>query len=616
MPRIKQQSIDQVRSQASIVDVAGRATQLQRSGRQLRGISPFTQEKSPSFYVNPEKNVWFCYSSGQGGDVIKFVMLHERLEFTEAVETLAERFNIELEYEEGRAAPGVNRSLKKELLEIHARAADYYRSQLLADTPLAAKVRDYWTGRRNFPLDVAKDWSIGFAPDSPRDLIRELLRHHIGDQALRECGMFRAHDYNRSPEQYRGFFRSRLMIPIRDAQGQVIAFTARVIPGITPEDDPTYGAKYVNSPETALFRKGDLVFGIDRASAAISRLPANQASFTLVEGQLDCIRCHTAGITNAVAPQGTAITSQQMLLLKRFANRVDVLLDGDAAGQKGAFRMLPLAWGAGLDVRFLPLPPGKDPDSLLAEAGAAGVEPLKAAALSPMRFAVNHLLPQGAGKATPQERTRALRALCEAIASCEQANVRNTYLVEACNLLICDRHDGEELLREALGAHRPQPGDAAPAAQPSHAHVSGTDDKLTTSESVLLSILLHHKGFGESLSQGIDLAWLDKTGSLHGRILARVLAELREGMLDESLADLDGLLEDDAERNLVDRMRVSHFVCDQPEHAIQQALHELRKRHIQKSINELNSRLANLPPDSPEIFEILARIKALRSQQC
>lgn len=607
MPFISDQSIDLVRRQVSIVDVVGRVTQLKKAGRQWRALSPFTSEKSPSFYVNPDKNVWFCYSSGKGGDVIGFVREYEKLNFNEAVEALAERYHITLEYQDGGSSQNETRSLKKQLLELHEAVTDYYREKFFSTLPDAVATRSYWTDSRRFSLDIAKEWHIGFAPSEPGDLMARLLRAKFTPEAIRSCGLFYVPERETDITRWRHRFRGRLMIPIRDSQGRVIAFTARVLP-VTPEDDPSREAKYVNSPETPLFVKGDLVFGLDRAKDHVADPEnKNRRRFLLVEGQLDCIRCQTHGLTHTVAPQGTAITENQMRLLKRYADHLDVLLDGDNAGQKGAFRMLPLALAAGHEVRFLPLPPKTDPDSLLASEGAGALPALQANSRSAMDFACSFLLPEGP-RAGAQEKAGAFTQLCEIIAAAPSSVAQESYLDEICRIW---RLDPRGARRDFGNWQRRSTRPSTPSEEPSNPPSLPSDQRLTTVEHDLLLLVFNHEALGTALSQLIHDEWIDHTHP-HGRLLARVLAEFHEGLW-QNPATVPDLCENEEDRNLAYRL-LAHKACfEEPVKHANCCLSDLVKRHVTRRLEAVNAKLQSLPFNDPAVATLQNEVRSLRA---
>ena len=361
MPKIAQRSIDTIKQQVNLVDVVSPYVQLKRAGRSFKGLSPFTQENTPSFYVHPDRGFYKCFSTGEGGDCFTFITKMENLEFGEAAEWLAKKFNIQLEYESGGPSKE-EASLRKQIFELHERAAEWFHHQL-TDSPEAAPIRDYWQQSRGFTLETASQYKIGYAPPAQDALAKLCGKHKISTAAMLQSGLFYAREQERDYNRFRSRFRGRLMIPIHDVQGRVVAFTARQLPQ-TPDDDPAHQAKYINSPETPIFHKGRLLFGMNHARRHLK----DGDGFLLVEGQLDAIRCWTKGLHTAVAPQGTALTEEQVHLLRRYDPPfIECLLDGDSAGRKAALKYIPLAFKAGLEFRFLLLPEKADPDQLLRE---------------------------------------------------------------------------------------------------------------------------------------------------------------------------------------------------------------------------------------------------------
>ncbi|MFP6900029.1 MAG: DNA primase, partial [Opitutales bacterium] len=348
MARIKDTYITDLKARVPILDVVSTHVKLKRSGKSWVGLSPFSQEKTPSFYVHPDKDMFHCFSTSTGGDAIRFVQLVENLTFIEALETLAHRFNFPVQYEHGSSSEArQSDTMRSILFALHEEAATWYREHFLAQDRDGEYIRDYWTNQRNFSLDAAEDFKVGFAP--AKGGLRKLLdQKEYSRKAMEESGLFIAGGRER--------FRGRLMIPIRETQGRIAAFTARQLE-ITPTDDPAHKAKYVNSPDTPIFRKGNLLFNLDKARVQLKE----HKSFLLVEGQLDVMRCWEVGAKTAVAPQGTAFTEMQASLLARHqAESLEVLLDGDTAGRSAALRILPKLLEAGLETTFLELPEDED----------------------------------------------------------------------------------------------------------------------------------------------------------------------------------------------------------------------------------------------------------------
>ncbi|TAG30916.1 MAG: DNA primase, partial [Verrucomicrobia bacterium] len=299
MPRLKDSCKQDLKLRISIVDVVARvATPRRAGGSKFKALCPFHQEKSPSFHFDADKGFYKCFGCGKAGDIFSFVQETEGLNFTEAVETLAQRFNVPLEYEEGVSGPSrEERSLRQELFDLHEFATDHLHQAFKGAGEAAAWMRRYWTVERRFPSELADEFKIGLADPSGSGLGAAMLRKKFSEAAIRACGLFYLYDDALLTVQaLRPRFRGRLMIPIRDHQGRVVAFTARQT-ALTPADDNSRDAKYVNSPETPIFSKSNLLFNLDRARAHVGE----GKPFVMVEGQLDALRCWSVGLKTAIA---------------------------------------------------------------------------------------------------------------------------------------------------------------------------------------------------------------------------------------------------------------------------------------------------------------------------
>ena len=593
MPAIKQASILQLKARVDIVDVVSTVVALKRAGSKFKGLSPFNPEKTPSFYVSPEKGLFKCFSSGKAGDVISFVMETERLGFTEAVETLARRYNIPLEYESGGISRE-ERSLRQQLFELHEEATQFFHDAFRASAGAGPFAREYWTTRRRFDLAVAEDFKIGIAaPDGGR-LAEHLQKKGYAEEALRQSGLF----YVRQSGGLSPRFRGRLMIPIRDHQGRVVAFTARQLE-ITPADDPTHDAKYVNSPETPVFTKGQLLFNLDRAR----HHAGPEQPFLMVEGQLDAIRCFTAGLTATIAPQGTGVTDTQLRLLHRYDAGLECLLDGDSAGQKAALRLLPLALKEGLEVRFLPLAAlgaKIDPDELVRDRGAEAIHELRRHPVSAMAFATGALAPDP--QALSAQQTADICGELFAIIREAQSEVAQSgYLAEVAKLLHLNRtaletdyrrfresadrrasfraqasapapapsptsapppRDDDEPLPEAPEGHPGlEPDDSSPATS----HVSeaaGQTSAFASVEQDVLLLLLHFESLGKALAQNIHHEWIN-TRHRAGRLLDRFLNDFAHDLWPGA-KEVESVLEEPEDRNFVASLLFDPPPIDEP----------------------------------------------------
>ena len=588
MARVKQSSIETIKQQVDLVDVVSPYAQLKKAGRSWKGLSPFTQEKTPSFYVHPDRGFYKCFSTGEGGDCFTFIMKQENLEFIEAVEFLAKKFNITLEYEEG----GPSReevSLRKQIFELHELATTWFHEQFLSSAE-AAPVRDYWKNKRGFTPETAKEVKIGYAPAARETFALYCKERQVSTAAMHKSGLFFARDGERNHEYFKSRFRGRLMIPIRDVQGRVVAFTARQLPQ-TPEDDPAREAKYVNSPETPIFHKGRILFGMDHARTHLK----DGDSFLLVEGQLDAIRCWSVGLHTAVAPQGTAITDDQMHLLRRYEpSSIECLLDGDSAGRK-----------AGLEFRFLLLPEKADPDDLLREQGAEALEPLRKSSKSGIELLVADNLPQGRPPTT-NEKTTALRAVFDLLHHVPSEVAREDYIQIAARLV---NVDPMAALRDFQKVPAPRPAfkrEETTAPTPK----AKRDPLLTQATWELLWLVLHHPEYANKLSETIDYEWIN-TDSTTGRLLSRLLAELREGMI-ESVDQIENIIDTVEERQLLADIHSRELSVEEPSKHILFCLERLRRKSVDAQIKQLKQQIINSDPETQ--IRLMRERKALLSK--
>ncbi len=616
MPAIKPTCVRDLKLRVNLVDVISRTVALRKAGARYKGLCPFHGEKTPSFHVDPDKGFYKCFGCGKAGDAITFVRETEQLSFTEAVETLGKRFGVVIEYEEGSGPTAEERSLRQELFDLHEQATEHFFQVFRGRTESGEFMRNYWVTSRRFTAAIADEFRIGAAEPNDGGLAAALLRKRYSEDAIRQCGLFFVREgVPLGLGSLRPRFRGRLMIPIRDHQGRVVAFTARQTQ-LTPEDDPAKEAKYVNSPETPIFTKGNLLFNLDRAREAAGK--ENQP-FILVEGQLDAIRCWSVGLKSAVAPQGTSITDGQLALLRRYQTRVECLFDGDSAGQKAALRLIPLALRAGLEVRILGAndPAGKiDPDLLLLEKGPEGYEQLRSQALSAIGFACRSLLPH-AEAATPEEKTRVATELQRIIGAAESEVARSQFLAEAAAHLRIplaalqkdftrtnERLQAQEGARAAI---RPAANDLPPrpAAPP--------DTRSIAAEQDLLLLLLHWERFGKALATAFPHDWIDLSHPA-GALLNRFLAEFEQDNWP-GRDHLDMLLESAEEKALVASLAFDTPELDDPAKALQEGLLRLRSRALEPELRKIDLDLANLPADSTlDAISLLKRRSELQRQ--
>lgn len=363
MGTIPTENIEQIAAANDIVEVIGSYFPLKRAGSSYKALCPFHQEKTPSFNVSSPRQSFHCFGCGAGGSVFRFVMDYEHLDFPSAVKKLAARAGIPV-IEEHASGGGDDRQheARRTLLQLHAEAAEWFHENLLK-REWASAARDYLK-RRGIDRQVAGNWQIGFAPDAWDASLKWALDRGYRRSEILQSGLVKPRDENRPEGDVYDRFRNRIMFPICNDVGEVIAFSGRVL----GSDAET--AKYLNSPETPLFRKGHVLFGLHKTKRPL--IEANSA--IVCEGQLDLITLFEAGIANVVAPQGTAFTENQARILKRFVDEVVLCFDADAAGQKAAERSLESLLPHDLVVRIAEMPAGEDPDSIVRKRGKAEFE--------------------------------------------------------------------------------------------------------------------------------------------------------------------------------------------------------------------------------------------------
>lgn len=343
-------AVEEVKSRLNIEDVIGEYVELKRAGRNWKGLSPFGNEKTPSFMVSPEKQIWHDFSSGKGGNMFSFVMEVEGLDFKGALELLARKAGVELEQYRSKNASARSKE-KERLYAVLDLAAKFYQVQFSQNKTAL----EYVFKKRQFAKETALEWRLGYSPNTGRALLDFLKGKEFTEREITNAGL--------TARAYRGgvqdMFRGRLMVPLQDGTGRVIGFTARLL-----IDDPN-APKYINTPQTPLYDKSRHVYGLHLAKEAIRR----NNFVVLVEGNLDVIASHQVGVRQVVATAGTAMTEQHLKALSRFTGDIRLSFDADKAGMNATERALPIASKVGVSLSVITIPNGKDPDELIKNGG-------------------------------------------------------------------------------------------------------------------------------------------------------------------------------------------------------------------------------------------------------
>jgi DNA primase len=408
MALISSESVERVKQAADIVEVISAHTDLRRQGARYTGLCPFHDERTPSFSVEPQEKLYHCFGCGVGGDVIKFVEEKEGLNFAEAVELLADRYGVELEREQEDPRAEARRQHRRRLEQLLDRAAAFY-SNYFWESKEAEKARGYLAGR-GLREEALRDFGVGYAPSAWDKLLVAGQRAGFSVEELRGVGLVQR---GRQGGEY-DRFRERIMFPIRDRRGRVLGFGGRAM-------RPDQGAKYVNTAETDFFHKSQILYGVDRAKAAIAK--AGRA--VVVEGYTDVIALHQAGIEEAVAVMGTAITGEQVAALSGMVEEVVLALDADSAGQEAMLRAQSVAAGRRMRLRVAAMPAGEDPAEMMAEAeGAERFRGLVEGAEELTAFQVRLILDR-TDVGSPVERDRALAEVAPVLAGMGESASRD-----------------------------------------------------------------------------------------------------------------------------------------------------------------------------------------------
>ncbi|MDB6152741.1 MAG: dnaG [Chthoniobacteraceae bacterium] len=448
MQRIPPETIEQIQNTVDIVEVIeGYGVHLKRAAGVFKALCPFHNEKSASFTVDPKRQRFKCFGCGAGGTVFRFVMTYEQLDFVSAVKKMADRANIKIIEGEMSAEDAARYTLRRRLLALHAEAADFFHLQLMRK-PSAQIARDYLKGR-GVSVEVAKSWKLGYAPELSDAFSDFAHQRGFSAEEILQSGIVALRDADNPDAGFYDRFRNRLMFPICNDNNEVIAFSGRVLSA------EQKGGKYVNSPETILFTKGAVLFGLNRSKRAL----INKSSAIVCEGQLDLITAFEAGIENVIAPQGTAFTDRQAHLLKRFVTEVVLCFDSDAAGENAAVKSLVHLLAENLVVRVAEMPPGEDPDSLIRSQGAAAFAQRIDEAKDFFDYQVDRLVNQP-DFATPRGKQAAIKKIAGSISLLSDAILRETVVNRAAQRLEISPQEFVRILKKPPKAE-PAPVTAA-----------------------------------------------------------------------------------------------------------------------------------------------------------
>ncbi|WP_277258540.1 DNA primase [Merdimonas faecis] len=456
--------IEEVRSRNDIVDVISAYVKLQKKGSSYFGLCPFHNEKSPSFSVSRQKQMYYCFGCGAGGNVFTFLMEYENYSFVEALRYLADRAGVDLPEQEYSEAERRRADEKAVLLEIHKRAAQFYYVQLKSSQGEQAMA--YLRGRQ-LGDDTIKAFGLGYSSKFSNTLYQFLKSKGYADDMLAKSGLITM-DEKHGPHDK---FWNRVMFPIMDANNRVIGFGGRVMGDAKP--------KYLNSPETLIFDKSRNLYGLNRARTT------RKSYFLLCEGYMDVISLHQAGFTNAVASLGTALTAGHASLIRRYVQEVYLTYDSDDAGTRAALRALPILKDAGITAKIIRMEPYKDPDEFIKNLGAEAFEERIEKARNGFMFSLE-ILERDYDLKSPEGKTGFLNEAARRLGRFEEEIERNNYIEAVAEKY----HTGYEELRRLVGKMAVREGLAKPVQRPKTAGAKEKEDGIRKSQKILLTWLV------------------------------------------------------------------------------------------------------------------------------
>jgi DNA primase len=602
--------LEQVRHASDIVDVIGGYVPLKKSGAKYKALSPFQKEKTPSFYVDPIKQRFHCFSSGQGGDVFKFLMLMENMTFPEAIRRLAQRASIAIPEASGTLDP-LARSRREEILAVNAAVAAWWRKLLKSD-PAAEPARAYLKSR-DFPDSLVEEFGLGYAPDS-FDATQLWAKKSGYSMAVLEAAKLVATSERGSVYD---FFRGRLMIPVHNDAGEVVAFSGRLL------DPEAKAQKYVNSPETPVFIKSKILFGLNKTKRAI----IEAKSAIMCEGQIDLMRCWQHGIRNVVAPQGTAFTDTQGRILKRLVSEsgeVVICLDADSAGQKAAVRAIEILLKEDVQIRIARMPQGEDPDSLLRKQPVAVLETI----LREAKDYTRHLLDVACAEedvSSPRGRGAVAARMAQVIAKIPNAVQREGFLLEVARRLQVPRSVLEEEVRKAETAirraelqHEQYPRAASASDTPSDANAPAEAEPQEPLRpgpilTALISLLMTNIELIPQVSRQLDPKWLE---GLEG---AEVVRQVLDAHAHDAFESATQFMEecDDRTKNYLSGLVFEPPPVpteSTPEAYADKLVRNLEKRWKQQRLQMLNMAVKSDELSVEERLKYLMEIQAIRRE--
>lgn len=582
--------VERVRAGSDILSVASAYVSLKRKGRRYWGCCPFHQEKTASFSVTPDNGFFYCFGCHAGGDVFKFLMMAENVSFMEAVRLQAEKLNISLPKKEKSEKEQARDRHFAELRRVQEMARDFFHS-CLTKTPYGTAAMSYLSGR-GISAATVEEFHIGFAPEAFEKLYMAFRKRGISDELLTECGLVVARESGGFYDRFRG----RVMIPIADEFGHIAGFGGRVLGDGLP--------KYLNSPETALFNKRRLLFGLDRSKQAIRQA----GCAIIVEGYMDAISLYAAGIKNVVASLGTAFTIEQCRKILRYAPKIYFCYDSDEAGQQATIRALSVVRETGAIVNVLTVPEGKDPDEFVRKHGAEAFQRLVDNALPLVEYQIKYVLKHN-NYSTLEGKTAALMGLLPVLSNVANMVELNEHIAYLTRTLGID----EGILRSELNRYSGRAVREEPVSRPLRQAVRQVDNAVCRAGRIVLRQVWQDGDKGQLLS---ELAAYLPFDSFPYPLQGRIFSYFEECLLSgRPLAEaMSGTMGDEATGEL-SRALAEPEGDEESGKAYADALKVLRKAYLGRQYEERRQRADALEREgNPSALQELAECQRIKKE--
>ena len=575
MPRVPEETIERIRNTADIYDVVAQYVDLKKRGRNFFGLCPFHSEKTPSFSVAPDKQIYHCFGCGAGGNVFSFIVEHEKISFIEAVQQLGQKYGIQVDYQSGPS-----NKIFSSLYKVHDLAVKLYHNTLYSEKGKAALDYLYNRGLND---NTIKKYQIGFAPDSWDTLTNTIKSLSFNDDVYDKTGLFIKTDRG-----WRDRFRSRIMFPIFHQSGKPIAFGGRIF----NHDDP---AKYLNSPETPLYRKSEVFYGLHKTRDSIRKF----STAVLVEGYTDFLQLVQLGIPNVVALSGTALGINHASQIRKFASKVYLAYDGDDAGINATLRAGYVLFQAGIEPLVIPMPSDKDPDDWVREAGVNAFQEAMGSSMSLLLF---HLQKKDVKNLSATERSKTVKEILKEISLINDGIIRDDLLKSLSQELQLDEVEVFRLFNSQIGMKRVR----TDSEQSSAKNQAFTNTIQKAQLEIIRAIAFNFDQVYPSMKNVIDFQIFDEP------ILQKIGLLLIKENQPKDLSAIIDQFEDMDEKKLVSKILFDDINSDDPKLIIKDCFATIRGKQIQDQIKQARIKIRELESSGEDAKEIIIQVTELQ----